>query len=516
MPSLKNIIKVTLWNEKTSIRWLLIFAALMLITTLGARELWTQEWRWANISWNMLYSGDYFHPYLAGTPYYDKPILSYWVMIAFSHLMGGISTWSLRLPAALSGMLAIFCTYRIGTMLISKRAGLIAGWMLITSFYFIFWARTANTDMLNVAGIMLATMWYFTWREQPGLLNYTVFFAILAVSALFKGLIAPVTVVLAVLPDLFTNKNWQKHLRWSVLPALIPAVIIYMLPFWASIHFSGGQHYNENGFYEVYRENVLRYFHPFDHEDPIYCYLIYLPVYMLPWAFFFIPALFSLRSRWQQMSAGSRWTVWSTLIIFLFLTFSGSRRNYYVLPLVPFAMLLTADWIASGWDTLAKRWRYAMVTLIAGYSSLFVYYNILEPLYYTDGGLPPFARAVRQEAVAIRPWPAWNIVFLDAESKIDLYLQATKPVVMLDVPSMQREAENRMRRSYKAEDLVKLWPVILRHPPHTIFVSRKLYLDKLQPYFKGYKVVIARPSLGMRFLHLDDSFEPIAFIPEAT
>ena len=34
----------------------------------------------------------------------------------------------------------------------------------------------------------------------------------------------------------------------------------------------------------------LRYFQPFDHQGPIYTYFIYLPVYLLPWVVFFIPA----------------------------------------------------------------------------------------------------------------------------------------------------------------------------------------------------------------------------------
>jgi 4-amino-4-deoxy-L-arabinose transferase-like glycosyltransferase len=511
MNTKKSFIEL-LWDERNGIKWLLFFSALLLLTMLGARELWTQEWRWANISWNMMFSGDYFHPYLAGAPYYDKPLLSYWVMIAFAHVLNGLSTWSLRLPAALSGILAIFCTYRLGTLLVSKRMGLVAGWMLLTSFYFIFWARTANSDMFNVAGIMLATMWYFERREKPGFVSYSIFFLVLAVSALFKGLIAPVTVVLAILPDLLVKQNWKKHLRFSLLPALIPAALIYAAPFIISSHI-GGAHYGENGFYEVYRENILRYFQPFDHEDPIYCYFIYLPAYMFPWALFFIPALFALRKRWGQMSDGSRWMVWSTLIIFLFLTLSGSRRNYYVLPLVPFATLLTADWIAASFVNQVKRLRLAAYTIIASYLLLFTYFDILEPIYYSNGGLPPFVRDVQKAATTIRPWAQWNILFLDTENKLTLYIQPEKPITILEIPNKTPQGKRISRKEYTGAQLVKVWPQILQHQPNTILVSRKLYLEKLQPYLKNYKVIAAQPSLGVRLLHQDDSYEPVAFIP---
>jgi 4-amino-4-deoxy-L-arabinose transferase-like glycosyltransferase len=499
-------------DRKSSIKWLLFFAALMLLVMLGSRELWTQEWRWANISWNMIFSGDYFHPYLAGAPYYDKPLLSYWVMIAFSHLMGGLSTWSLRLPAALAGILAVFCTYRVGALLINKRAGFIAGWILLTTFYFIFWARTANTDMLNVAGIMLATMWYFQRRERPGILTYGVYFLILAVSALFKGLIAPVVSVLVILPDLFAKQQWKQHLRWQVLPAIIPAIIIYLIPFIWSSH-AGGAHYSESGFTEVWQENVVRYFRPFDHEDPIYCYFIYLPLYMLPWTVFFIPALISLRKRWQTMTSGSRWTVWSTLLIFVFLTVSGSRRNYYVLPLVPFATLLTADWIAAGFASNAKRIRAAVMMGMASYLLLFTYYDIAVPLYYSNGGLSPFVQQVRAQAIALRPWAQWNIVFLDAESKTSLYLDPAKPIAMLGLPDATRVQRDKDRGTYSTQELLQLWPILTQHKADTILVTRKLYLEKFKPYLPNYKVIVASPGLGERLLKQDDSSDPVAFIP---
>lgn len=500
------------WNRKTSIKWLLFFTALILLTMLGTRELWTQEWRWADISWNMMFSGDYFHPYLGDVPYYDKPLLSYWVMIVFSHLLGGLSTWSLRLPAALAGILAVFCTYRVGTLIVDRRVGLIAGWMLITTFYFLFWSRTANTDMLNVAGIMLATMWYFERREKPGLLTYSIYFLILAVSALFKGLIAPVISILVVLPDFLHAKNWKKHLRWELLPALIPAVIVYAIPFLLSNHFGSAQ-YGESGFYEVWRENVVRYFHPFDHQDPIYCYFIYLPLYLLPWTLLFIPAVVAVYKRWKTMSFGSRWTVWSTVLIFLFLTLSGSRRNYYVLPMVPFATLLTADWIAAGFATQARRCYIAALLAITSISLLFIYYAIAEPLYYSDGGFPRFAQQVEKAATEIRPWSQWNIVTLDAESKIAFYINPTKPITLLGLPSATRAEQKRRRETYGAQELTQLWPIILEQRPDTIIISRKAYLKKLIPYFRDYKIIIAQPTLGMRLLKQDDSAEPIAFIP---
>ncbi|CRL96636.1 Undecaprenyl phosphate-alpha-4-amino-4-deoxy-L-arabinose arabinosyl transferase [Pseudomonas sp. 8 R 14] len=77
---------------------LLLGVSALLLTGLGARDLWGPETRWANIALQMLQSGDYFDPYLKGGPYYDKPLPSYWLITGAAHL-GGLGPWSLRLPS---------------------------------------------------------------------------------------------------------------------------------------------------------------------------------------------------------------------------------------------------------------------------------------------------------------------------------------------------------------------------------------------------------------------------------
>ena len=57
-------------GDRRALILLLATSALLLLLGLGARELWGPETRWANIAMQMLQSGDYFDPYLKGSPYY--------------------------------------------------------------------------------------------------------------------------------------------------------------------------------------------------------------------------------------------------------------------------------------------------------------------------------------------------------------------------------------------------------------------------------------------------------------
>ena len=483
--------------------WLLLLAAtVLLFGMLGAREIWTQEHRWADIVSGMFYRHDFLHPYLGENQYYDKPLLSYWLIAGLSWFEGQLTTWALRAPSAMAGILAVWSIYRLGAKLKDQRVGLLAGWMLLTTFYFIFWARTSSADMLNMAGALFAVSWYFDKREQAGFFDFAIFFLILAVTSLCKGLGGAIVALIAIFPDLISGQRWKQYLRVSVLLSVIPAALVYFLPFWASTHF-GGDTYGESGLYLVYRENILRYFQPFDHKDPIYTYLIYLPVYLLPWTLFFIPALLSLKSRWRAMTEESKWMVWSLLLLFLFFTLSGSRRSYYVLPMVPFAILLTADWMSENVKRIHWAKRFSVVFFIV----LLINFMLIQPLYYAAGGTEGFAKQLKQTVTQAQPWSQWQFVMLDPEIKVSYYLQLPPTVKVYDVVGP--------RNKQTMASLESAWPILKAHPKNLIIISRKQYEPMLTAMLKdNYQLISAQPSLGERLLNIKNQNLPIAFVPK--
>jgi hypothetical protein len=253
----------------------------------------------------------------------------------------------------------------------------------------------------------------------------------------------------------------------------------------------------------VYKENILRYFQPFDHQGPFYTYFLYLPIYILPWVIFFIPACITLPLRWKTMSLSSKWLAWVLLALFLFFTLSGSRRSYYVLPLVPFAILFTADWMLFDASAWMKRQRSVIVCVAGFFVFLFAALDLLPAWYYSQFGVGHFAARVKEEANQIKPWKTWNIVLLDAESKLNFYLQL--PPAVMNYPITKRNEQT-------AATLAKAWPLIINKPDHTIFISRKRYAPLLQPYFSGYHQ-IELSNTKIFFLKSHDQNAPIAFIP---
>jgi hypothetical protein len=94
----------------------------------------------------------------------------------------------------------------------------------------------------------------------------------------------------------------------------------------------------------MWRENVTRFIHPFDHKGPVYLYLREGPAYFAPWSLLLLAAIWTARRRVGDRA--ERTALCLAAGIFIFLTASGSRRDYYVLPLVPGLALVTARALA--------------------------------------------------------------------------------------------------------------------------------------------------------------------------
>jgi 4-amino-4-deoxy-L-arabinose transferase-like glycosyltransferase len=485
-----------LYSESSKTVYLLVGSGLILLLMLGSGVLWNLETRWAAIAMEMMRSGDYFHPYYFTEAYFDKPLLSYWLITGFGHLFGQLNEWALRLPSALAGLLAVWCTYRLGAKLFSRETGLLAGWMLATCFFFVFWARVASADILNLAGTIAAVAWYFERKDRPGFISYSVFFLILAVTCLTKGLIAAVIAILVIIPDLLRNGNWKQYANGQLVLAAILAIAVYFVPFVLS-DIRGGANYPQSGLGMVFRENVVRFFHPFDHKGPIYTYLIYFPLYSLPWSIFLPSVLWRAWREWKTLEWMSRWALWACLLIFLFLTASGSRRSYYILLILPFAVLMIADWIMAAPSWLAaRRTAVGWLTILAG-SLLLIWYGVAIPHGASMGGARLMAREVRAVAERQAPWNQWRIGFCDDSRRLAFYYNS-----LLGIKDCNPQNE------------IVLQEMIRSHP-RTILVTEMQHYDEVKRIYPRSITVIEQSRLPHFLSKLkSDQHVFVAFIPQ--
>ena len=355
----------------------LMLAAAMFFARLGARTLWSSEFRWAEIAREMQLTSRYFWPTINGRVYFDKPLGSYWLVLAATRLTGGLDETSARLPCAIAGLLGVWLVMLVGRRLYNDRTALLAGLILATSFSFVFFSRHASADVETVTGELAAFAVFLRNEERQDGWWVVGLWLVMAATSLTKGLLGyvlPLMVlgVYSCLADgwaelgrrlsrgsvlgrigwLVERNRWL--FNWKSLAAIPLGAAVYYVPFAISAARTG----SEKGLEMVYRENVVRFFHPFDHRGPIYLYCYVIFALMMPWSAFLPAALAEAHSkpiaspeenagREAAAARSHRFALvyfWAT---FIFFTLSGSRRSYYLLPILPAGALLVARTLAT-------------------------------------------------------------------------------------------------------------------------------------------------------------------------
>ena len=144
------------------------FCFFLFFFNLNQWDLWSpDEPRYAQVAREMVNGGDWVLMHLNGEMYTDKPPLFFWLIGLSSYLWQGFTSFSVRLPSAVFGMLAVVLTCLIGRSLFGSSVGLISGLILATSFEFAFRSTRANID---------STLTFFTTASILCFVHYIWFY----------------------------------------------------------------------------------------------------------------------------------------------------------------------------------------------------------------------------------------------------------------------------------------------------------------------------------------------------
>jgi 4-amino-4-deoxy-L-arabinose transferase-like glycosyltransferase len=334
----------------------LVFAGILFFARLGERALWSEEVRWLQIPREMHANGDWFWPTINGHTYYDKPLGSYWLVLISSFVTGSLDEHSARLPSALSALVAVALTMAIARRLSNDAASLVAGLILATSFSFVFFARSASTDVETVAGV-LAALWIFLKHDDhPSAWWIILLWLTMALTSLTKGLLGFALPVLVITAYSWTSRDSNGALpdgrglltrivnatRWLLQPTSIIAIPLAALVYLGPFVISSATHDSGDGFAMVYRENIRRFFAPVNHRGPIYLYGYVIFMLAAPWSLLLPAGLVHVHFGIDQQGRGRRFALAFFWSVFVFFTLSASRRSYYLLPILPAVALLVA------------------------------------------------------------------------------------------------------------------------------------------------------------------------------
>lgn len=343
--------------------WLLplALAVVVFLPGLGTPGIYApNEGIYADIGWEMFASGDWISPRFNGVPYFEKPILHYW-LIAAAYRLFGASEVAARLPVALSAVAAVLGTFGIGRTLFGPRAGLIAAMALTTSLGQFVHARQTKTDLL-LAACVTATVWCFLQGYLHGRRRaYLLAWGCAGLGVLAKGLLGLAIPALIVGGLVLATREWR--LLREVRPA--PGTLVFLVvvvPWYLAVEVAN------RGFLWFFfvNEHVLRFLnhrHLIDYSPvPVWLFLLVAMVWGLPWSLF---APFGWR-RVVPFGAALRqtravWIVpcWIVGVLGLFAA-TPARLEYYSLPILPAVALLAGrvwdDALADPSVARALRW----------------------------------------------------------------------------------------------------------------------------------------------------------------
>ena len=328
----------------------------------------------AQISRNMLDSGDWVTARLDGVKYLEKSPLKYWMM-AVSYQVFGVHDWAARIPLALASILLCWVTYRFGRWAFSAEAGRWAGIALATSIGLFLFTRILIPDVILTLTITLA-MWAFLRvlddAEEHPRRWAAVLAASIATGLLLKGLIAAVfpvataVIYLAVNGKLFDAATWRRLRPFSGLAILLviaaPWHILATLrnpPYLDFTMKSEPGHYHGFFWFYFFNEHVFRFLNmrfPRDYNTVprVYFWLFHL-LWLFPWSMF-LASLGKLSYKAVDRAGRTRQLalIWVGFIL-TFFTFS-TTQEYYSMPCYPALALLLGCAIASGiWVKLGLR-----------------------------------------------------------------------------------------------------------------------------------------------------------------
>ena len=346
MNLLKKWDKLVHAGWKRQIAALIILGSLSLFLGLGNGKLWDQdETTYAEVVREMMQEGDWLVPRYGGKLLADKPILSYWAMIAGAHLFG-TNEFGMRFSSALSGLACVLVVFVLARRMYGPETGFLAGLILLSSLFFLVVCRSALMDA-HLTLFVTCALWGF-WEAvrnpQQSLLWILLCGLATGLAVLTKG---PLGLLLVGSVGFFTLLGTRK-LR--LLPKLHPGAGLTIFLIVASLWYIAITWKTGWGFLRdfIIRENLDKVVNPtLGHGGPVWYYLPVLLLAFLPWSLFLPWAIRSLWKRdWEEKAFLFCWAV----IPLVFFSLLSTKLPHYILPIFPALALITARALYLAWD----------------------------------------------------------------------------------------------------------------------------------------------------------------------
>lgn len=357
--------RVSVQNRSESLQklWIAlgIFTAVTAVGLMARPLLPIDETRYVAVAWEMWNSGNYLIPSLNGEMYAHKPPMLFW-LINLMWQVTGVSEMPARLIGPIAGLVSLFLTYVLGNTLWPERRPVAgkASLILVTTGFFLVFASLTMFDALLSVGVLTCYIALFKFNQD----KREIWLLLLAVGVAFGVYAKGPVIFVHILPLVFMlpfmkssgfhahKKDWAIGMILSLLMAL-PLVGVWLVPALVT----GGEAYFEAA---IWHQAVDRMSNAFDHQQPVWFYLMFLPLMIWPWGWL---TSFWKKSVWQDIRDDFAFKTvgFSVLICFALFSLISGKQVHYLLPEIPLISLM----LARGLETTRKISLWPSLILVA-------------------------------------------------------------------------------------------------------------------------------------------------------
>ena len=147
------------------------------------------EGRYNQIPREMLLSGDFITPHLNGVEYFEKPAFQYWFTAIMMKIFG-VTEFAGRILPALSAIGCVGLAGFLGTMMYSRKVGLLASAILATSCLNLIVASINILDMALTLFMTACMVFFYAFERSEKKKWLVAFYIAMGFGVLTKGLVA--------------------------------------------------------------------------------------------------------------------------------------------------------------------------------------------------------------------------------------------------------------------------------------------------------------------------------------
>ena len=343
---------------------LLVGFAALLLPNLGLAPLERAEIYFLDGARSMVERADWLVPYYRGQPFFDKPVLTYWLMAASFEIFG-FTPGAARVVPVLAALGVLGATVWLGTLLFGRRSALQGGLVLVTTLAFAVFGRVAMSDMLLTLWSTLAVALAVSASRGGSGFAIAALGAVLGLGFQTKGPVAVLFPGFALMLLLWEQRGSLSRLA-KPGPLLLGVLLgaLFGLAWFGVVFLRLGPGPLE---YFFLRENLERFAgETYDSgRSPLFYFAAYLAE-GLPWSLFLPLAVRRLwRAEDEERAPALFLGLW-VLLMLVPLSLSRGKIDYYLLPLYPALSLLIGSLFAGrSFDAFERAWTRAALLLLA-------------------------------------------------------------------------------------------------------------------------------------------------------